>query len=90
MSLIIGGEVSNTPGGTEELKKVNVFKVVSTIGGRLLFKSGSFGSYHYSGWDDAPQDLFADAIYYTYRELYLNGAPVETATVTTYMDLTHL
>ena len=91
----IGGSISgsdlNNPGNDSEGKgEVEVFRVTATGGGRILFRTDTFGDYNYHGWGKAPAEPDAAALYYASREMKTHGVLLRSAKVECYMDYGYL
>ena len=87
---ISGTDLNNSSNDADEKKDVEVFRVTATSGGRILFRTGTFGDYIYHGWEDAPAEPDAAALYYTSRELKENGVKMQTARVESILDYGYL
>ncbi len=87
---ISGSDLNNPNNDTESNEKVEVFRVTATGGGRILFRSGTFGDYNYHGWLDAPAEPDAAALYYTSREMKVNGIAMQSALVESIIDYGYL
>lgn len=87
---ISGSDLNNPSNDSEEKSKVEVFRVTATRGGRILFRTDTFGAYTYHGWDDAPAETDPIALYYTSREMKRCDLRMDYATVETVTDYGYL
>ena len=78
---VSGSDMNNPNNDVEDKKNIEVFRVTSTASGRVLFRSKTFGNYLYHGWDNAPAENDAAALFYTSRDMKENNVQMEYATV---------
>ena len=89
-SSISGSDLNNPNNDMEDKEKIEVFRVTATSGGCILFRSATFGDYNYHGWLEAPDEPDAAALYYTSREMKVNGVAMQSALVESIIDYGYL
>ena len=87
---ISGSDLNNPENESGDKEKVEAFRVTATSGGRILFRTDTFGDYNYHGWLTAPAEPDAAALYYTSRELKMNGVAMQSALVESIIDYGYL
>lgn len=87
---VSGSDMNDSDNDAESKKKLEVFRVTASKGGRILFRTQTFGDYNYHGWGKAPAEPDAVALYYTSREMKAKGVGMEFATVESIIDYGYL